>query len=192
MTQQVDPGSYDLVEKLCACNVEILKQALEDAGVFEHLRVRVAELRKERDITQVQLAEHLGISQQTINAYETGYRRFPVSELPPLARYLGLTLDELVGETAQARKRGPTPKLQRQMELIQQLLYLRLSAMSPAIHSLLSKCYAKSLLRLISAQTCCFLMRRKEGQAMTSACSSKPSLSSPKKKNKSPRHYLIA
>ena len=58
---------------------------------------------------------------ENVNAYETGYRRFPVSVLPPLARYLGLTLDELVGETAQARKRGPTPKLQRQMELIQQL-----------------------------------------------------------------------
>ena len=87
----------------------------------ERLGSRIAELRKERDITQVQLAEHLGISQQTINAYETGYRRFPVSVLPPLARYLGLTLDELVGETAQTRKRGPTPKLQRQMELIQQL-----------------------------------------------------------------------
>jgi transcriptional regulator with XRE-family HTH domain len=81
----------------------------------------VAELRKARDITQVQLAEHLGVSQQTVNAYETGYRRIPVSALPPLARFLGLSLDELVGETTQARKRGPAPKLQRQIEQIQQL-----------------------------------------------------------------------
>ena len=41
--------------------------------------------------------------------------------MPPLARFLGLSLDELVGETAQARKRGPTSKLQQQLEQISQL-----------------------------------------------------------------------
>ena len=93
----------------------------EERAFFKRLGGRVAELRRSRDITQVQLAEYLGISQQTINAYETGYRRFPVSVLPPLARYLGLTLDELVGESVQARKRGPTPKLQQRIEQIQKL-----------------------------------------------------------------------
>jgi transcriptional regulator with XRE-family HTH domain len=94
----------------------------EERAFFKRLGARVAELRKERDITQVQLAEHLGISQQTVNAYETGYRRIPVSALPPLARFLSVTLDELVGETTQVRKRGPaSPKLQRQLEQISQL-----------------------------------------------------------------------
>lgn len=32
-----------------------------------------------------------------------------------------MSLDELVGETTQARKRGPTPKLQRQLEQISRL-----------------------------------------------------------------------
>lgn len=93
----------------------------DERAFFKRLGGRVAELRKERDITQVQVAEYLGISQQTVNAYETGYRRIPVSALPPLARFLGVSLDELVGETTQARKRGPAPKLQRQIEQIQQL-----------------------------------------------------------------------
>jgi transcriptional regulator with XRE-family HTH domain len=93
----------------------------DERAFFKRLGARVAELRKARDITQVQLAEHLSISQQTVNAYETGYRRIPVSALPPLARFLGLSLDELVGETAQAKKPGPTPKLQQQLEQISQL-----------------------------------------------------------------------
>jgi transcriptional regulator with XRE-family HTH domain len=93
----------------------------DERAFFKRLGARVAELRKQRDITQVQLAEHLGISQQSVNAYETGYRRIPVSALPPLARFLGVTLDELVGETTQARKRGPAPKLQQQLERISQL-----------------------------------------------------------------------
>lgn len=93
----------------------------DERAFFRRLGSRLAELRKTRDITQVQLAEHLGVSQQTINAYETGYRRIPVSALPPLARFLGISLDELVGETGPARKRGPTPKLQRQLEQVRQL-----------------------------------------------------------------------
>lgn len=92
-----------------------------ERAFFKRLGARVAELRKVRDITQVQVAKHLGVSQQTANAYETGYRRIPVSALSPLARYLGVSLDELVGETAQSPKRGPTPKLQRQIEQIQKL-----------------------------------------------------------------------
>lgn len=93
----------------------------DERAFFKRLGARVAELRKARDITQVQLAEHLGVSQQTVNAYETGYRRIPASALPPLARFLDLSLDELVGETTQVQKRGPTPKLQQQLEQISQL-----------------------------------------------------------------------
>ncbi|HNP65859.1 MAG TPA: helix-turn-helix transcriptional regulator [Woeseiaceae bacterium] len=93
----------------------------DERAFFKRLGARVAELRKARDITQVQVAEHLGVSQQTANAYETGYRRIPVSALPPLARFLGVSLDELVGETTQAKKRGPTPRLQQQLEQISQL-----------------------------------------------------------------------
>jgi transcriptional regulator with XRE-family HTH domain len=93
----------------------------DERAFFKRLGARVAELRKARDITQVQVAEHLGVSQQTANAYETGYRRIPVSALPPLAQFLGVSLDELVGETTQAKKRGPTPRLQQQLEQISQL-----------------------------------------------------------------------
>ena len=93
----------------------------DERAFFKRLGARVAELRKARDITQVRLAEQLGLSQQRINAYETGYRRFPVSTLPPLARVLGVSLDELVGETGSVRRPGPVPRLQRQIEQIQQL-----------------------------------------------------------------------
>jgi transcriptional regulator with XRE-family HTH domain len=59
----------------------------------------------------VQLAETLDIAQSTVNAYESGQRRVPVSALPVLAKALGVSLDELLGEetNAVARKRGPTP-----------------------------------------------------------------------------------
>lgn len=83
---------------------------------------RVAALRKAAHITQVQLAETLEVSQQTINAYELGQRRIPVSALSTLARVLGVGLEELLGEpTAAAKKRGPASRLQQHMDRISQL-----------------------------------------------------------------------
>src|SRR6266404_469126 len=93
-----------------------------ERAFFERLGARMAELRKSQDITQVEMAKTLGVSQQTINSYEVGRRRIPVSALPTLARSLGVSLEELFGDdAAAAKKRGPAPKLQQQIERIQQL-----------------------------------------------------------------------
>jgi len=93
-----------------------------ERAFFARLGARVAELRKGRDITQVEMAQTLGVSQQTINSYEVGRRRIPVSALPTLARSLGVSLEELLGEDAgAAKRRGPAPKLQQQIERITQL-----------------------------------------------------------------------
>jgi transcriptional regulator with XRE-family HTH domain len=93
-----------------------------ERAFFERLGARVAELRKAQNITQVEMAKTLNVSQQTINSYEVGRRRIPVSALPTLARSLGVSLEELLGDDAGAvKKRGPAPKLQQQIERIQQL-----------------------------------------------------------------------
>ena len=60
----------------------------DDREFFVQLGARVAELRKAKNITQIQMAELLGVSQQTINSYEVGRRRIPVSALPTLATAL--------------------------------------------------------------------------------------------------------
>jgi transcriptional regulator with XRE-family HTH domain len=96
--------------------------SVSERAFFARLGARVAELRKAQNITQVEMAHSLGVSQQTINSYEVGRRRIPVSALPALARLLGVSLEELLGEDAgAAKKRGPAPKLQQQIERIQQL-----------------------------------------------------------------------
>jgi transcriptional regulator with XRE-family HTH domain len=94
-----------------------------DREFFVALGSRIAQLRKEANITQVQLAETLEVSQQTVNAYEMGHRRVPVSMLPVLARTLGVSVEELIAapQSAAARKRGPAPKLAQHMERIRQL-----------------------------------------------------------------------
>jgi transcriptional regulator with XRE-family HTH domain len=103
-------------------NMDSMAISASERAFFTRLGARVAELRKARDITQVKMAETLGVSQQTINSYEVGRRRIPVSALPALARSLGVSLEELLGEdSGAAKKRGPTPKLQQQIERIMEL-----------------------------------------------------------------------
>jgi transcriptional regulator with XRE-family HTH domain len=93
----------------------------DERAFFTRLGARVAQLRRAQDITQVELAETLGVSQQTINSYEVGRRRVPVSALPALARTLGVSLEALIGEKAPPARRGPTPKLQQQVERLSHL-----------------------------------------------------------------------
>jgi transcriptional regulator with XRE-family HTH domain len=102
-------------------NTDSMAISASERAFFTRLGARVAELRKARDITQVEIAQTLGVSQQTINSYEVGRRRIPVSALQMLARSLGVSLEELLGEEDGTKKRGPTPKLQQQIERILEL-----------------------------------------------------------------------
>jgi len=93
----------------------------EEQTFFQKLGERIATLRNERGLTQVQLAELLGCSQQQVLSFEKGRRRVPVSALPGLSKALGVPVEDLLGAKSQAAKRGPTPKLQRQLEQLSQL-----------------------------------------------------------------------
>ncbi len=88
---------------------------------FRALGERVAQLRKEQGLTQVQLAGTLMLSQQLVAAYEGGQRCVPADVLPRMATALGVSMEELVGADTKLAKRGPTPKLQRQLEHITRL-----------------------------------------------------------------------
>lgn len=89
---------------------------------FQALGLRIAGLRKDLDLTQQQLADLLGASQQMVASYEVGRRRVPVSLLPTLARALAVSVETLLGETdKRSGKRGPSPKLLQQLEQVSQL-----------------------------------------------------------------------
>jgi transcriptional regulator with XRE-family HTH domain len=94
----------------------------DEREFFTALGSRIAQYPKDSHIAQVQLAETLGVSRPRMNAYELGQRRVPVSALPTLARALGVSLEELLGESGTTmKKRGPAPKLQQQVERLAQL-----------------------------------------------------------------------
>jgi transcriptional regulator with XRE-family HTH domain len=95
----------------------------KDETFFKALGGRIAQARKDQGITQQQMADQLGIAQQTLAHYEVGRLRVPASMLPTLAQLLTLSLDELMGTSLprQRGKRGPTSRLQQQIEAVEQL-----------------------------------------------------------------------
>jgi transcriptional regulator with XRE-family HTH domain len=82
--------------------------------------VALLTLRKENHITQVQMAQKLGVSQQQIASYEAGRVKIPVSMLPKLTAVLATPVGEILG-VEQRSKRGPASRLQQQVERISHL-----------------------------------------------------------------------
>jgi transcriptional regulator with XRE-family HTH domain len=96
--------------------------AITDKAFYVQLGERIAAARKAQGITQSQVAEALGIAQQTLAHYEGGKLRVAVAPLAPLALTLWVSVEELVGvPTRRAGKRRPTPKLQQQIERLSDL-----------------------------------------------------------------------
>lgn len=115
----------------------------DDRAFFIALGLRIAVQRKTQDITQVDLAERLGISQQAMNSFEKGRRRVPVSLLPVIAQTLHTTLDALIAQdtapaTAAPKKRGPQKKIRQQLEQIDALPLAKQRAIAQVLDSMLA------------------------------------------------------
>lgn len=100
-----------------------LPMADNERAFYVQLGERIAATRKAQGITQVQLAELLGVAQQTMAHYEGGSVRIPVETLAQLAQHLNTSVEALIGtQNTKARgKRGPASKLEQQLEQVGRL-----------------------------------------------------------------------
>lgn len=67
--------------------------------------MRLRELRKKRNITQLKLALDLNMSQNTISRYETGEREAGYAELIRIADYFDVSIDYLLERTDNPQRR---------------------------------------------------------------------------------------
>ena len=68
---------------------------------------RLAKLRADRGLTQVQLAERIGSTQPCISSYETNVEYPPTAVLVAIAKELKVTTDELLGLAPASDQLGP-------------------------------------------------------------------------------------
>lgn len=62
---------------------------------MESISRKIQTLRKNKNLTQAQLAEALSVSAQSVSKWENGLSVPDISLLPIIARYFGITMDEL-------------------------------------------------------------------------------------------------
>jgi transcriptional regulator with XRE-family HTH domain len=114
----------------------------KNQAFFKTLGSRIAEARKERRLTQAQLAEQLGIAQQTLAHYEVGRLGVGAAMLPRLAELLDLSLDEmLMGQPTPYRpgRRGPPSHLAQQLDAIARLPKAEQRAVSTLLTAVLAQ-----------------------------------------------------
>jgi transcriptional regulator with XRE-family HTH domain len=110
-----------------------------DTEFFKTLGARVAEFRKGLALTQTDLAQALGITQPMVASYEIGRRRIPASLIVPLAKKLHVSVPVLLGEEEENGKRGPVPKLQKQIDAVAGLPKSKQEFVSQFLETVLSQ-----------------------------------------------------
>ena len=69
--------------------------------------IRLKEIRKDKDLSQIDVANYLGMKQQQYSEYEIGKRLIPIETLNKLADFYQTSVDYLIGRTDE---RKPYPK----------------------------------------------------------------------------------
>lgn len=59
------------------------------------MKTRIAELRKERRLSQDQLANHVGVTRQTITSLEVGKYTASLTLAYKIAKFFGMTIEEV-------------------------------------------------------------------------------------------------
>lgn len=93
--------------------------AATDEGI-ETIAQRLARLRRERGITQQEMAERLGVLQPIVSDYERGELRLHGELIIKLAEILGASTDEILGRE-ERKTGGATVKNRRLLRRIQEI-----------------------------------------------------------------------
>jgi|HubBroStandDraft_1064217.scaffolds.fasta_scaffold11551_5 transcriptional regulator with XRE-family HTH domain len=102
---------------------------------------RIARLRRDRGLTQVELAERLGVTQPAVSDYENDDIRLPADVVIQIARILGVSTDELLGlkETQAAPGASRNRRLYRRLQEIEKLPRRDQQALLRTIEAFISK-----------------------------------------------------
>lgn len=75
------------------------------------LHERIYQLRRQRNMTQQDLADQLGVSRQAVSRWEMGTAKPEIENLTAMTRIFGITVDELLtGEKAAAEENPAAPE----------------------------------------------------------------------------------
>ena len=90
------------------------------------MRIRIRDLREDRDLKQIDVAKETGIDQRTLSNYETGKTIPDAYALIRLADFFGVSVDYLIGRVdidlfTEKRRVALIENIQRELEELKQL-----------------------------------------------------------------------
>lgn len=129
------------------------------------LQKRLVELRKERGLSQENLAEKLYVSRQTISNWETGKTYPDINSLLLIATYFDISLDYLVKGDLPTMKQALEQKLLKKWLLILVLAYFAFSVAYPTRYLLDSNQFSLLItflgsILLFSLFQVCYIIKR--------------------------------
>ena len=77
---------------------------------------KISAARKAKNMTQMELADQMGISFQAVSNWERGSSMPDISKLPELAEILGVSIDQLLGEEAPLVKAAADNRMEEFLE----------------------------------------------------------------------------
>lgn len=116
--------------------------ALAKTTGAETIGQRIARLRREKGLTQVELAAALQVSQPVVSDYENDVIKLSGETIVSLAQILGASADELLGLEKPSRAAGATIKnrrIYRQLQSIDRLPKRDQEALARTIDAFLAK-----------------------------------------------------
>jgi transcriptional regulator with XRE-family HTH domain len=107
----------------------------------ESIGARISQLRKDKGMTQKELAERLEVSQPVVSDYENDVIRLPADIVGKIAQVLEVTSDELLGLRREARSTGSVKnrRLSRRLQAIDALPKRDQEALLRTIDAFISK-----------------------------------------------------
>ena len=107
----------------------------------ESIGARISQLRKDKGMTQKELAERLEVSQPVVSDYENDVIRLPADIVGEIAQILEVTSDELLGLKRESRSTGSVKnrRLSRRLQAIDALPKRDQEALLRTIDAFISK-----------------------------------------------------
>ena len=129
----------------------------------------IARLRREHNMTQMQLADEMGVSFQAVSNWERGQSMPDISKLPELAELFGTTIDALLGHHSPLIQKAAEDKLDELPEVNVEELTAAAPLLPPKqIESLTDT--LMGLTNLLDIQSCCvFFPQRRWMRCFSSA-----------------------
>ena len=116
-----------------------MARAAKTSETTEKIGQRLARLRKERGITQKELAGELGVTQSHVSEWERGNLRLHGELIAKIARILGVSADELLGLSAADKRSLTNRRLARRLQAFDKLPKRDQEALLRTIDAFLAK-----------------------------------------------------